>query len=285
MLVWRKLASAKWEDAWVERLAFLGPMRVSITALPGSKTVRIEAWDVSRREAALLVREFGGTTRTVNRKAAFAKPAPRPPVRIRDRMLVVSTPAERRKWARQFPDRIIIEIPPATAFGTGEHATTASCLRLLCDLAAEFSGKPWQMLDLGTGSGILAIAARELGAQSALACDYDAEAVRVTRENLLRNGVGRVTVKKFDVTAWTPERTWPVIAANLFSEVLIKAAPAICAALAPGGALIISGVLRAQERECLAAFEKRGLRAKTIVRRGKWVAALFRRAIPDAVIS
>jgi ribosomal protein L11 methyltransferase len=276
MLVWRKLASAKWEDAWFERLAFLGPMRVSITALPGAKTVRIEAWDVSKREAALLVREFGGATRTLNRKAVFAKPPPRPPVRIRDRMLVVTTPAERQKWAKQLPGRIIIEIPPATAFGTGEHATTASCLRLLCDLAAEFSGKPWQMLDLGTGSGILAIAARELGAQSALACDYDAEAVRVTRDNLRRNEVNRVTVKKLDVTAWTPEQTWPVVAANLFSEVLIQSSPAICRALAPGGTLIISGILRAQERECLAAFEKRGLWTGTVIRRGKWVAALLR---------
>jgi len=81
-------------------------------------------------------------------------------------------------------------------------------------------------------------------------------------------------VKKLDVRAWEPSRTWPVVAANLFSGLLVEAAPKIAAAVAPGGRLVFSGVLRAQEAEVLAAFERAGLRITRVVRKGKWVSGL-----------
>ena len=88
------------------------------------------------------------------------------------------------------------------------------------------------------------------------------------------NGVHAVTVKKLDVTSWTPARTWDVVTANLFSEVLISAAPAIARAVPPGGRLIFSGILRTQESETVRAFRKQRFHIDTIVRKGKWVTGL-----------
>ena len=76
------------------------------------------------------------------------------------------------------------------------------------------------------------------------------------------------------MTQWTPERTWDVVTANLFSEVLIKAAPRIARAAAPGGTLIFSGVMRHQEKECVAALTAAGFRMVRTVRKGKWVTTL-----------
>jgi len=84
-------------------------------------------------------------------------------------------------------------------------------------------------------------------------------------------------VRRRDVLEWTPERTWPVVAANLFSEVLIAASPAIAAAVEPGGALILSGILRRQEAEVTAAFGSLGFHFSRAVRKGKWVSLLARK--------
>jgi len=277
MLVWRKLASAKWEDAWVERLTFLGPTRLAIVALPNRRSLRIEAYHLSRKEAEALVKQFGGQIREV-RDQPVTEPPPRKPLLIRKRLRVV---ADAEAAAARPDARPTLVIPAAMAFGTGDHATTASCLRLLCDVADGIGaapGQPWDFLDLGTGSGILAIAARKLGARKVEGCDFDPHAVRTARENVARNGARPLPIHRRDVLAWTPERTWDVVAANLFSEVLIAAAPAIDAALRPGGALILSGILRAQEAEVAAAFEARGLAFETAVRKGKWVTLLARKS-------
>jgi ribosomal protein L11 methyltransferase len=134
------------------------------------------------------------------------------------------------------------------------------------------------MLDLGAGSGILALAARMLGARKVEAGDYDPDAVRTAKENVQLNGLDKVVVKKTDVLKWTAPRTWPVVAANLFSGLLIQVAPTIVAAVAPGGRLIFSGILRTQEAEVIAAFKKAGLQIDRTVRKGKWVSGLATRA-------
>lgn len=156
------------------------------------------------------------------------------------------------------------------AFGTGDHATTATCLRLLADL--DLSGKDF--LDLGCGTGILGLAARKLGAAKVLAADFDPDAVRVTRENLKQNNLERVTVRQLDVLKWKPERQWPVVAANLFSGVLIEAAPTLAAATESGGSLIFSGVLFSQAKAVCKSLTENGFRIQTRVRRGKWFTAL-----------
>ncbi len=275
MLTWKKLASSKWEDAWVERLSFLGPERLAITALAGKKTIRIEAYALTERESRDLVKQFGGTARKLKGAGLLSpKQEPRKPISIRSRLLVVSSKAEKLAAEKAFPKRSIVAIPAAMAFGTGEHATTAGCLRFLADIAAELGGSPWEMLDLGTGSGILAIAGKALGAKRVDAFDFDPHAVRTTRENIELNEVKGVVVKKGDVTQWDPPRQWDLVAANLFSEVLIRSASTIAKATRPGGRLIFSGVLREQEEETVKAFNKVGFKVEAVARKGKWVAAL-----------
>jgi ribosomal protein L11 methyltransferase len=160
------------------------------------------------------------------------------------------------------------------AFGTGDHATTATCLRLLADVARARRGSAWSVADLGTGSGLLAIAARMLGSGPVFACDFDPFAVKVAQHNLRRNGIDGVTLREQDVLKWRPRRTGhTVVLANLFSTVLIEAWPVIARALAPGGDLIVSGILASQAWEVVAAAAGHGLGFTRVVRKGKWVSA------------
>ena len=269
MITWRKLTSAKWEDAWIERLQFVGSTRLIVVRLPSRKSLRIEAYALTRKEADGLVEQFGGQIREIKDKP-ISEPVARKPLAIRNRLWVVDTAAT----AKQLDDsRPALIIPAAMAFGTGDHATTASCLRLLCDVADDQTA-PWDFLDLGTGSGILAIAARKLGARKVQGCDFDPHAVRTAKENVAINAAGPIPMHKTDVLAWTPTRNWDVVAANLFSQVLIKAADTIAAAVRPGGSLILSGILLIQEKEVVAAFKKRGFAFQKVVRKGKWVSLL-----------
>ena len=278
MLSWRKLTSAKWEDAWLERLQFVGPTRLIVVRLPNRKSLRIEAYALTRKEADGLVRQFGGQIREIKDKPV-SEPVARKPLAIRDRLWVVDSVETARRLDASRP---VLVIPAAMAFGTGDHATTASCLRLLCDLATRQSA-PWDFLDLGTGSGILAIAARKLGARKVEGCDFDPHAVRTAKENVTINAAGPLPIRKTDVLQWTPSRTWDVVAANLFSQVLIQAADAISAAVRPGGMLILSGILLIQEKEVVRTFRQRGFVFQTAVRRGKWVSLLAQKRRANAL--
>lgn len=269
MITWRKLTSAKWEDAWVERLQFVGPTRLAVVRLPSHKSLRIEAYALTQKEADGLLEQFGGQIRVIKDKP-ISEPVARKPLAIRNQLWVVDTPEAAERVGDSRP---AIIIPAAMAFGTGDHTTTASCLRLLCDIAPK-QAKPWDFLDLGTGSGILAIAARKLGARKVEGCDFDPHAVRTAKENVTRNNAGPIPMRKTDVLAWTPPRTWDIVAANLFSQVLIKAADTIAAAVRPGGTLILSGILLIQEEEVVAAFKKRGFKFQQTIRKGKWVSLL-----------
>ena len=133
------------------------------------------------------------------------------------------------------------------------------------------------IVDIGTGSGILALAARIFGARTVEGGDFDPVAVRVAKENAVANKVRGVHFARMDVLKWKAPRRWPVVLANVFSTTLIAAASRIASAVEHGGRLILSGILRTQEREVLAAFRKQGCRLKRAVRKGKWVTLLTRR--------
>lgn len=264
---WSRLTAAKWEDAWRESLLYLGSERLAVFILPPGDRIRMELYNLNAPESEALVRKFGGRARRQASLAEQLSPRqPRAPIRIRQRLIIFD-----REELLPAGETGRLHIPSGMAFGTGDHATTASCLRLLVD--AVKSLKKWSMLDLGTGSGILALAARGLGAAPVTGYDYDADAVRVARENAARNQVKRVTFSRRDVTTWQPTRKFEVVVANLFSQVLIEAAPAIVHALVPGGILILSGILRTQEEETLTVFQKLGWRPVRTVRRGKWITA------------
>jgi len=270
---WRKLSAAKWEDVWWDRLSAVSD-RLAITKLAGAKTIRLDVFDLGRDEAAKLERAFGGQIAPQKKIAALPAQPPRAPIRVRGKLVVVATERERALAARHAGKAKLLLIPAGMAFGTGDHATTSTCLRFLADVGDELAGKSWELLDLGTGSGILALAARLLGACRAVAADFDPDSVRTTRENARLNAIANVTAKKLDVRKWQPARTWPVVAANLFSGLLIEVAPKIAAATAAGGRLIFSGVLREQERDVVAAFVRAGFRIERVVRRGKWMSGL-----------
>lgn len=278
MLVWRKLASADHEEEWLERLGDFS-QRLAVLALPGGKSIRIEVYALSKKEGAALVKQSGGALRALDgRLFTHQKTARRVPIRIRGKLLVVDSAKGRAGAATgKHPAGKTLVIPASMAFGTGEHATTAACLRFLADLAARHETGKWDMLDLGTGSGILALGAKLLGARRVDAFDFDPNAVRVAGENARLNEIAGVHFREADVTKWTPPRKWDVVAANLFSEVLVKAAPRIALATKTGGWLIFSGVMRHQEKDCVTAFKKHGFAVEKMSRNGKWVTTLAKK--------
>ena len=262
----------------MERLGWLGQRLVMVT-LVNSRALRIEAYHVTHAEAETLLREFGGAVRAARPLTKKElEPKPRPPLRVRGKLLVVSTEKELALAEKLHPKIPALLIPATVAFGTGEHATTATCLRMLADAAGQLRGTEWDALDIGTGSGILALAARIFGARKVEAGDFDPTAVRVAKENAAANKIRGVHFSRMDVLKWNAPRRWPVVVANVFSATLISAAPRIARAVEKGGRLILSGILRTQEREVLSAFRKQGCRLDLAVRKGKWVTLAMRHA-------
>jgi len=183
-------------------------------------------------------------------------------------------------WERAFvppPDAVVITLDPGLAFGTGQHATTALCLEMLdADLAAA-PAEP-RLLDVGCGSGILAIGAALLGCRHIVAIDNDPTAVAVARENATRNAVAEYISTSADDLAVVPGE-FDYVVANIIAPVLIELAPKLAAHVALHGTLLLSGVLAEQQEEVLAAFADlsagRGGGALTLTRRrqrGEWVA-------------
>jgi ribosomal protein L11 methyltransferase len=159
------------------------------------------------------------------------------------------------------------------AFGTGDHATTASCLRFLCDILPTLP-HGWRALDAGTGSGLLAIAAKKLGAAEVDAFDFDPVCIRVAKQNVRANKCRHISLTVADALDVRDFSKADVVFANLYSELLIAAAPGLAGKLKPGGRLIFSGVLKTQIDEVRACLRKLGLQRQEIVTRGKWCAGM-----------
>lgn len=278
MHVWSKLSAAKWEDAWEER--FHGPLQtgLAITRLPGGKTIRVEVYCQRATDARRIQKEFGGSIRVLkNQNWAAASAESLQPVLVRQALIIAHSEATAEKMRAAHPDRQVLCIPGEMAFGTGDHATTSTCLRILADYAAQKRGASWSLLDLGCGTGILAIAAAKLGAKPLEGFDYDPAAVRVANKNARLNSVRGLRFTQDDVTTWKPARQYDVVAANIFFDVLTLSFPRIAAAVKPGGMVIVSGILRTYAAECLAAGKKAGLKFDKPIRRGKWVTAVGRK--------
>lgn len=147
------------------------------------------------------------------------------------------------------PADIVIEIDPGLAFGSGLHPTTQLCLKIFEDM-------PWQgqrLFDVGTGSGILSIAALKLGAARARAVDVDDVAARVATENFELNGLtGQVEVAVGSAADAGGQR-WPVVVANILAHILIEIMPQLAGALAPGGRLILSGMIAGEQEAAVTA--------------------------------
>jgi ribosomal protein L11 methyltransferase len=269
---WTRMSSAKWEEEWLERLQFLGPGRAVIIGWPGSRSVRIEAF-CDERMGRRLVREFGGRLAKARDWTTLVD-QPRKPLKIRGKLTVHGDP---ESFAAHKGRGAALLVPAGMAFGTGEHATTASCLRMLCDVATSLPAD-WSAIDAGTGSGILAIAAATLGARDVEAFDFDPASVRIAKANARANRARVVRVAQADVLQWKAAAPADVVMANLFSDLLMQAAPRLKRGVKRGGHLIFSGVLRAQLPEVLQTFEKLGFAVERTVIRGKWSAGQCRRS-------
>ena len=166
-------------------------------------------------------------------------------------------------WSKCRPRRgqVMVVLDPGLSFGTGQHATTAFCLRQL--VACRRQGPAQSFLDLGTGSGILAIAAAKLGYAPVHALDNDPQAIRVARTNALRNRVlPKIRFSLRDVTqlACRCNRTYDLICANLTDSVLLTARDPILARLRSNGMLVLAGILTAEFARVERAYEAAGLR-------------------------
>jgi ribosomal protein L11 methyltransferase len=266
---WRRWIVSGRQDLWIGRLQAAGCVSWAFTERPLRSRVLLEAYVESRTAAVALVRSWGGRVRAVDARE-WARAHPAPPTRIGRRLEIVHEKARSRKqpaWPQ-------LHIPHGVAFGSGEHATTYMLLRALA------RPEDWNrttvrgatVLDLGTGSGVLALTARLFGARTIVATDFDPDAVRTAVQNEALNfPKALIRWRRADVRKLRAKPRYDLVLANLFSGILGEAAPQIADCVSPGGQLWLSGILNSQQEEVIAAYRGQGLQLIRAVRRGKWV--------------
>jgi ribosomal protein L11 methyltransferase len=260
-------------------------LRRAPTRSPASTTTRFEAYFPPRRATRSLETALRAGVRTL--RAEFPRldpaavrlerfplpdygPALRghfPPLRVGRRLFVCTPWSDAAEVARaRAAGRITIEVEPGQAFGTGHHATTRGCL-VAIERACR-TAPPARALDVGCGSGILAVALCRLGAAQVVGVDVDPLAREATRAAARANGVGEIRVER-SLTA--VRGRFDLVVANLFADLLIELAPALAKRLRPGGRLVVSGLLARQERAVRDALARAGLRAAGRQARSTWV--------------
>jgi len=209
------------------------------------------------------------------------------PLAIGNSLLI--KPSWNKRRARK--NQAVVILDPGLSFGTGQHPTTGFCLRQVAACRASFQvSKPKlpgrknsqnpipSCLDIGTGSGILAIAAAKLGYSPVEAFDFDPEAVAVAHANARRNRVsGKIHIYQADATR-LPKRSpkqYSLVCANLISNLLISEQQRILATLQPDGVLVLAGILQTEFVRVQAAFEKAGLRLDTARTENEWKSGAF----------
>jgi len=174
-------------------------------------------------------------------------------------------------WDEQEGD-LIIELDPGMAFGTGTHETTAMCVEMI---EKHYAGG--SVLDVGTGSGILAIAAARLGAKDILGVDIDEMAVRVAKENVEKNGLSDVIdIRVGDLVAGLDDVKCDFAVANILADVIFLLAGPLTAHLKPGALFVCSGILNEREAEVREVLEKNGYELFDRMQKGDWVALAAR---------
>lgn len=172
-------------------------------------------------------------------------------------------------------DEVILTLDPGQAFGTGTHATTGLCLEALAEFFSS-SQPPQRILDVGTGSGILAMAGAALGAKAVVACDVDGEACRIAAKNIEHN---RLTnqIKVTDVPVHEIPGSYDLVLANILAAENIRLAPTLVEHLDAKGNLILSGILIEQEQLVIDGFAPFPLELLSINHRDEWSCIVYRR--------
>lgn len=181
-------------------------------------------------------------------------------------------------WSRARPRKgqALVVLDPGLSFGTGQHPTTGFCLRQLA--ARRKPGQALSLLDIGTGSGILAIAAAKLGYAPIEAFDFDPDAVRIARENCRINGVSQqVRPRRQDVTKipLQSRRRYDVVCANLIANLLLAERQRLIARVAHDGMLVLAGILATEFGQVQAAFEAAGMRLLASRKEKEWRSGAF----------
>ncbi len=176
-------------------------------------------------------------------------------------------------WIKPYTDRVPVIIDPGMVFGTGHHETTSPCLSLIEKYSGDSGGKDF--LDIGTGTGILAIGAARLGFRHVTGVDTDPLAVDAAMYNVSLNGLKNVTSRQGNISDISG--VFDLMAANLLSEILVLIAGDIISRLKPDGIAILSGMLTGQDDNVSRAMEDAGLVLKEKVVDGKWVTLIFSR--------
>jgi ribosomal protein L11 methyltransferase len=172
------------------------------------------------------------------------------------------------------PAEVSLRLDPGMAFGTGLHPTTRACLRLMQELRP----MPRAVLDVGSGSGILALAALKLGAERALCFDTDAAAVDATRANAASNGLGdRLDARRGSLPEEALER-FPLVVANLVAGLLVDLAPRLAAHGTPGATVLASGIITHRAGEVIEGLAGAGLSLRERVDEDDWVSLRLERA-------
>jgi ribosomal protein L11 methyltransferase len=295
MFLWRKVAGTRWANGHEDVLQARSRGALVIVHRPGRKRLQLEIVCRSRTAARALVDEFGGQVDKLPRNwpKQFAR-GDWKPISIGKRLNVVRSRTGLRGCSVRCPQRIPLRrvrsaalrtahatarigetpfliIPALAAFGTGEHVTTAMSLRLLEELTRRWKNE-WSLVDLGTGSGILALAAKRFGAGHVVGIDNDPTAISTAESNARLNKIHNVHFQLADVRKWKPQIGIDVITANLYSDLLIQILPN----LNRSHWLILSGILRTQEKEFVQALRRNNIDLVSVRRRGKWVAILAR---------
>ena len=178
-------------------------------------------------------------------------------------------------------EKLLIQIDPGTAFGTGMHETTQLCIRQL----RKFLTPETELLDVGTGSGILSIISLKLGAKHAVGTDLDPCAVEAVRENMEVNGIdpasfemmiGNIITEK-EIQDRVGYECYDIVVANILAEVLVPLTPVILSQLKPGGVYITSGIIDDKEELVVETVKKCGLTVLEVTHQGEWVSVTARK--------
>src|SRR2546423_4870848 len=273
MYRWWKFARPSWVDQHEEILRLRTNDTLAIIERSDCRRLLVEATCSSLPASARLVQEFGGRTERLPRDwlARYARAQRGRPIKIGRRLVILKVGA--RSTSRSSPQ--ILLIPATAAFGTGKHATTGMCLRLLEQISRPWP-TGWSLCDAGTGTGILALAAHRFGARNVCAIDHDPLAIAIAQENARLNAIDGVRFITGNLLEWTPGNRSDIITANLFSELLMAALPVIKNALKASSCAILSGILRDQTERVVRLLRRGGFSVEEMRRRGKWIALVAR---------